>query len=169
MKSKGFTLLETVVAMMIMAGAILLLTNSWGGAFMRIRKTQTSFEVAAMLERKMNDIELEYRGKALDSIPEEKTGDFGSDYPQYTWKLESKKLEFPDISSALTAREGGADQMLMSVVKQLSDMIGKSIKEVTVSVIFSPPGAKKPMEYSVTTYFVDFDKDFNVGLPSGGP
>ena len=163
----GFTLLETVIAMVIMAGSILLLANSWSGAYMRVRKTQTNFEIATMLERKMNDVELEYRGKALDEIPESKDGDFGSDYPQYSWKLASKKLEFPDISGSLTARAGGADQMLMSVIKQLTDILGKSIKEVTVSVIYKPEG-RKPTENSVTTYFLDYDKDISLGLPTGG-
>lgn len=165
-KAGGFTLLETVIAMVIMAGALLLLSSSWSGTFMRLRKTQQSFEVAAMLERKMNDIEIEFRGKSLDEIPEEKEGDFGSDYPNYSWKMSSKKLEFPDISSALTARDGGADQTLMGVIKQLTDVLGKSIKEVTVTVILAGP--KKPLEFSVTTYFVDYDKDISLGLPTGG-
>ncbi len=165
--SRGFTLLETVIAMVIMAGSILLLTSSWSGSFMRVRKTQTNFEIAAMLERKMNDVELEYRGKSLDEIPEDKGGDFGSDYPQYTWKISSKKLEFPDISSALSAKDGGADAMLMSVIKQLSEILGKSIKEVSVSVTYKPEG-QKPNEQSITTYFIDYDKDVNIGLPTGG-
>lgn len=163
--SQGFTLLETVIAMVIMAGALVLLSNSWGGSFMRIRKTQQTFEVAAMLERKMNDIELEYRGKSLDEIPDEKDGDFGSEYPQYAWKLKARKLEFPDISSALTAQEGGAGAMLMSMVKQLSEYIGQSVKEVTVTVVLT--NNKKPLEFSVTTYFVDYDKEMNFGMPGG--
>jgi general secretion pathway protein I len=164
---RGFTLLETVIAMVIMAGAILLLTNSWAGSFMRVRKTQMNFEIASMLERKMNDVELEYRGKSLEEIPEDKSGDFGSDYPQYSWQITSKKLEFPDISSALTAQQGGADQTLMSIIKQLTEVLGKSIKEVTVTVFYKPPNQKQ-LDVSVTTYFIDYDKDVPLGLPMGG-
>lgn len=166
MKSaKGFTLIETVIAMVILSGALLLLANSWGASFARLKKTQQAFEVSAMLERKMTDIELEYRGKSLDEIPEEKSGDFGSEYPQYSWKLKSKKLEFPDISSALTAQSGGADQMLMSLVKQLSEYIAKAIKEVKVTVVYT--ANKKPLEFSVVTYFVDYDKEVSFGMPGG--
>lgn len=163
--AKGFTLIETVIAMVILSSALLLLANSWGASFARLKKTQQAFEVSAMLERKMTDIELEYRGKSLDEIPEEKSGDFGSDYPQYSWKLKSKKLEFPDISSALTAQSGGADQMLMSLVKQLSEYIAKAIKEVKVTVVYT--ANKKPLEFSVVTYFVDYDKEVSFGMPGG--
>lgn len=130
---------------------------------MRIKKTQHAFEISALLERKMVEIETKYRGKPLEEISEEEEGDFGEEYPQYSWKLSSKKLDFPDIASTLIAREGGADQMLLNIVRQLSDQISKSVKEVTVTVIYKQP--KKNLEYSLTTYFVDYDKEMSIGAP----
>lgn len=153
--------------MVILSSALVLLTTSWSSAFLKVRKTQQQFEVAAMLERKMSEIELEYRGKSTDEIPEEANDDFGSDFPQYSWKMKSKKLEIPDISSTLSAKDGGADELLMSVIKQLTDGMSKAIKEVTVTVIYNP-GKGKPQEYSVTTYFVDFEKDLALAVPTGG-
>jgi general secretion pathway protein I len=155
-----------MVAMMILSGALLLLANSWGSAFSRLRKTQTSFEIAALLERKITELEIEYRNKSLDEIPEDRSDDFGSEYPQYTWKLTSKKLEFPDLTTVLTSKDGGADEMTLSIIKQLTDTIAKSVKEMTVTVIFTPPSGK-PLTNSVTTYFVDYSKDVKVGMPGG--
>ena len=85
MKKNGFTLIETVIAMVILSSGLLLLANSWSGSFMRVRKTQLSTEVSALLERKMTEVEMEYTGKPLESIPEEKEDDFGSEYAQYSW------------------------------------------------------------------------------------
>lgn len=164
-QKSGFTLIETLLAMVILSSALLLLTSSWSGATLRVKKTQQRFEVAALLERKMSEIELEYRGKSLDEIPEEKSEDFGSEYPQYSWKMASKKLEIPDISSTLSSKDGGADEFLMSLIKQLTEGLSKAIKEVTVTVIFN--NGKKPQEYSVTTYFVDYDREFALGIPGG--
>lgn len=163
---KGFTLLETLLALVIMSTALLLLTSSWSSAYLRIRKTQTQFEVAFLLERKMTELELEYRGKSIDEIEEERNDDFGSEYPQYAWRMTSQKLELPDISSTLTAQDGGADELTMSIVKQLTEGLSKSIKEVTVTVIRKDT-KPKPTEYSVTTYFVDYNKDLQLGLPAG--
>lgn len=168
MKKRGFTLVETVIAMTIISSGLLLLANSWSGSFMRVRKTQLSTEVAALLERKMVEVELKYTSKPLDSIPEEEEDDFGSEYPQYSWKMESREFEVPDFSAALTAKAGGADEMTLTVMKTLATHLSKSIKEVKVTVLVK--GGKKPLAFSATQYFVDFDKPLPMpGVPGGGP
>lgn len=164
MKKNGFTLIETVIAMVILSSGLLLLANSWSGSFMRVRKTQLSTEVSALLERKMTEVEMEYTGKPLESIPEEKEDDFGSEYPQYSWKMEAKEFQVPDMTASLTARSGGADEMTLTVMKTLSEHLAKSIKEVKVTVIYK--GAKKPLTFSATQYFVDYDKQIQMpGMP----
>ena len=129
---------------------------------MRIRKAQLAFEVSSMLDRKMAEIDREYREKSISEIPEEKEGDFGDKYPQYSWKLKSKKLEFPDLSSSLSSRDGGVDEKTQMIIKQMTTLISKSIKEVTLTV--SLKQEKKPLEFSVTTYFVDFSKEPSIGM-----
>ena len=131
---------------------------------MRVKKTQLSTEVTALLERKMAEVEMEYTGKPLDSIPEEKEDDFGSDYPQYSWKMESKEFEVPDISATLTATDkgNGVDELQLTMMKTLTQHLSKTIKEVKVSIIFK--GGKKPLEFSATQYFVDYDKE--IPMPS---
>lgn len=132
---------------------------------MRLRKTQLSTEVSALLERKMVEIEMEYAGKPLDSIPEEKEDDFGSEYPQYSWKMETKEFEVPDFSATLTAQSGGADELTLTVMKTLAEHLGKSVKEVKVSVIYK--GGKKPLQFSATQYFVDYDKEIQLPAMPG--
>jgi general secretion pathway protein I len=163
---KGFTLLETLLAVVILSMGILLLTQSWSGSYLRIRKTQLNQDVAALLERKMAEIDLEYRGKPLETIPEEKEDDFGSENPKYRWKMTSKEFQSPNLSSILMKQEGGANEMLMMVIQQLTDHLSKTIKEVKVSVIYT--GGKKPLEYSVVTYFVDYNKPLSIGGSTGG-
>lgn len=165
-KRKGFTLLETLLAMVILSTGILLLTNSWSGSFARIRKTQLTNEISALLERKMVEIEVEYAGKPLESIPEERAEDFSEDFSQYSWRMQSKELEVPDLSASLSAREGGANEMLITVIRQLSEHLAKSVKEVKVVIIYK--GGKKPLEYSATTYFVDYDRPLAIGGAGGG-
>ena len=165
MKNKGFTLLEVLIAMALLTVALVLLANSWSAAFARVEKTQISFELATHLERKMNEFERKYKGKPLSEIQDEESGDFGDEDTKYAWKMSSKKFNFPDIASTLAAREGGVDTMTMTVIKQMTDQISKSVKEVTVTIIYKHK--KKNLEATATTYYIDYDKGMNLGLPGG--
>lgn len=164
MKKRGFTLLEVLLAMVILSSGLLLLTNSWSGSFLKIRKTQVNNEVAALLERKMVELDLKYRGKPIDSIPEEESDDFGSEYPQYRWAMASKEFEFPDISSVLIAQDGGAQDTMIQIMKLLTEHLKKSVKEVKVSVFYKKNN--RETEYTVTTLYVDYEKQ--IPLPGGG-
>jgi len=163
--ARGFTLIETVLAMTIMASGLLLLVQTWAGSFVRMDRAQSSFEIAALLERKMVDYELKYRGKNIDSIPESEEGDFEGS-PRFSWSMASKPLEFPNLATALYSQDGGVDQMTASLIQTFSETLSKAVKELTVTVTYTAPG-KKPMNYSVTTYFVDYDKSLSVGMPGG--
>jgi general secretion pathway protein I len=155
-KKNGFTLIETILAMVILSSGVMLLANSWSGSYMFVRKTQLNTEIAALLERKMVEVEIEYAGKPLESIDEEKSDDFGSEYPQYSWKMTSKEMELPNITATMTAAAGGADEMALTVMRTLTEHLSKSIKEVKVTVIYK--AGKKPLEVSATQYFVDYDR-----------
>ena len=123
---RAFTLLEVLLAMVLLSAALMLLANSWSAAFNRVKKTQISFELASLLERKMNDFERKYKGKPLSEIQDSEEDDFGDEYPQYSWNMKSKKFEFPDIASTLTAKDGGVDAMTQMVIKQMTEQISKN-------------------------------------------
>lgn len=161
---KGFSLLEVLIAMMILASGVILLVNSWGSSYRKLKKTQTQFEMAALIERKMVELEIEYQDKPLDSIDEEREDDFGDEYPQYAWRMKSKELEIPDLTPLFTSADGGASPELIEVVKRLTEQLSKSIREVQLTVIYK--AQPKNIEYSVTRYFVDYNR--SLSLPGGG-
>ncbi|MEK6627580.1 MAG: prepilin-type N-terminal cleavage/methylation domain-containing protein [Bdellovibrionota bacterium] len=163
---KGFTLIEVVLALMVMASGLFILTNSWSGTYNRLRKTQIQVQIAALLERKVTEIEREYKNKSLESIPEEKEDNFGSELPQYSWKLKSKKFEMPDLSAALISQDGGADQTTLSLMKVYTDYLSKTVKEINVSVIFKE--GKKPLVADVTIYMIDYNQPLPLPGAGGG-
>ncbi|MFN7904559.1 MAG: type II secretion system protein [Pseudobdellovibrionaceae bacterium] len=167
MKNKsGFSLLEVIISMVILSSGVILLVSSWANSYKRLNKTQVQFEMAALLERKMVELRKEYEGKPLESIDEEKAEDFGEDYPQYSWKMKSQELEFPDLTALLVSEDGGATQEMLTLVKTMTEHFNKSVKEVKVTVIHKNKGNAKPIEFSVTTYFVDYDKE--IAMPGAG-
>lgn len=166
LRQSGFTLLEVLIAMIILASGVMLLAQSWSSSYNRIRKTQKNVEITALLERKLAETDMKYRGKSIDSIPESE-GDEFEGYPEYSWKLESKKFEMPDLTSILIGRDGGVDQMMMQLMKQFSEHLSNSIKEVKITVTYKVK--EKEFEYSATLLFVDYDKQLPLpSIPGGG-
>lgn len=163
----GFTLIETMIAMMIMAGAIMILATSWSGNVARVKSARLNNTMAALLERKMTETEILYKDKPLNEIVEEDSGDFGDKYPEFRWEMTSKEFEMPNLSSALISQEGGADEMLLTIVRTMSEHISQTVKEVNVAVIYKSRAGRE-IKSSVTTYFIDYAKPLPLpGLPGG--
>ncbi|MCS6838006.1 MAG: type II secretion system GspH family protein [Bdellovibrionaceae bacterium] len=151
-KKLGFTLLETLIAVVILAGGLYAIGIAWSGALARLNKIKINYEMSRLLEEKMGEIEFEYRNQSIQQIPEELTGDFGSDMPNYSWRLTSKKMEFPDLSNFFRGQEGEIDQITLMVAQQIQRILNQSVKEVTVTVI----SRQSPnLTQSVTTLFVE--------------
>ncbi|AGH95742.1 type II secretion system protein [Pseudobdellovibrio exovorus] len=163
-KTRGFTLIEVVLAMAVMASGLFILVNSWSGTYSRLVKTQAQVQLAALLERKVAEIEREYKNKSLESIPEEKEDNFGSDLAQYSWKLKSRKLEVPDLSAALAAQDGEVNSSMIEIMKTFTDHLSKSVKEVNISVTYNE--GRKPLTADVTIYMVDYDRP--LPIPGAG-
>ena len=167
---KGFTLIETLIAMVVLAGALIVLGNAWSSSLNAIRKSRSLTTLSLLLQRKMTEYEIKFKDKGTSEVPEEETGDFGNDFAPYTWKMQSRKIEMPDLSNSLTARAGGATETEIMIVKQLQEVLEKSIKELKVTVFWTQGG--KVQEYSLTTYLVDYDQAGSIpglnGVGGGG-
>jgi general secretion pathway protein I len=152
---RGFTLIETLVALVIVAAAIVSASMSWSGTFMRIRKAGIAYDVATLLERKMVEIEAQYANKPVGEIPKEDGEDFGEDYPQYRWEMKSQDLKFPDLSPLLVGQgPDGAPEALLSMIKQMTEFFGTVVKEVRVTVFVKAPNGRET-QFSASQYFVD--------------
>lgn len=168
-QSAGFSLLEVLVAVIILSGALVMLSSSWSGSLMAFRKSQTLTTIAYLLKRKMTELEVKYRPDSGLIPPEEEEGNFGDTYKDYRWEMKSKQLEFPDLSSVLTSKEGGGggNEMMITTVKQMTEQISQNIREMTLTV-FAKVG-KRELQYSVTSYNVNFSSGLNIpGIPPAG-
>lgn len=161
----GFTLVEVLVAMVIMIGGVIVIANAWSGNFSRVRSARINNVAATLLERKMTEIEFEFYDKSIDEVREEDAGDFGAMYPGYSWEMKAKEFEMPDLSGALTSREGGADETLLMIMRTTAEFFKKSVKEVSVTVIYKPRKGN-PIRHTVTTFLVDYTKE--MPLPGVG-
>lgn len=166
MNSKGFTLIEVIVATFLLAGALIVLSNSWSGSLNAFRKSRHITTVSLLLQKKVTETELRAQNKGVSDVPEEEAGDFGSDFPEFSWKIETKKLEMPDLASILTARDGGAQEIEMTIIRQITEAIENAVKELRVTVVWKRKD--QSLEYSITTYLVDEQQKDLLGNLGGG-
>jgi hypothetical protein len=146
------------VALVITVSTGMILANAWSGNYKRIRKSTLKLNVTQLLERKMVEIEAKNYRKKITEIKEEE-GNFGKDFPQYRWTFSTQPFVMPDLAPLLTSKSEGADQMLLTVLKKMQEAVNKAVLEGTVTVYVNYAG--KEINYSVTTYFVDFESEIN--------
>lgn len=165
---RGFTLLEVLIAMSILAGAIFVLATTWSGNVSRVRNMQVQATMTTLLQKLMTETRLKYEGQ-IDLIPEEEVGEF-ENLQNYTWRITSREFELPNLSSLILSQEGEADQFLMDAIDQFTDHLSEAVKEVTGTVIYSRN--ERTLEVSASTYFINFDLSMPAlealgGLPAG--
>lgn len=88
-RSGGFTLLEVLVALVILGVALVGLLSAQSAA-VRLRSQAEELTLATfLLERQMTEME-------MGDFPEigKKEGDFGDDYPGYAWQITVSETPF---------------------------------------------------------------------------
>ncbi len=159
--SRGFTLIETLVALVVTVSAGLLLANSWSSNYVRVRKTTLHNNVALLLERKAVELQAKYHGKKLDQIKEEE-GDFGKEFPEFKWKFATQPFIMPDLTESLGDKKSEMDPTALTVLSKLQEVMGKAILEGKITIMATV--YDKIREYTVTLYFVDYESEIAVGM-----
>lgn len=162
--ARGFTLLETMLALGILASGLVLISQTWGGSTQRLLKAKLNHEVASLLEKQTALLVNKYEKEDFASIPEEESGDFGKEFSSYKWTAETKEFAMPDLSGILMNNDGGADQTLLSMIDQMSEHFSKAVKELKVTLIYKSASGKE-LKWSVVTYLVHYDEPISVGAP----
>ncbi len=160
-RRQGFTLLEVLIALIVTVAAGVLLSTAWSGNLLRVRKSTLNDNVAQLLQRKIAEINAENSKKKFNEIHDEE-GNFGDEYPQYRWTFTTQKFVLPDLGAIMAAQEGGANQMLVTMLTKMREIMNKAILEATVTVYARIKN--KQLSYSVTYYIVDYDDPITIGM-----
>lgn len=89
-KVAGFTLLEVMVAMAILAMTLVAVYQLQSQSISLATESRFRTSAALLAQSKMADIEA-----AASLATRTEDGDFGPDYPQYSWRLEITDTELP--------------------------------------------------------------------------
>ena len=163
LSGRGFSLFEVLIAMAIMASAAILLYVSWSGNQLRIQKMAINNQSAFLLDQIISELEIKYTQR-ISELPENDEGPF-EDKPRFSWAMESKKFEMPNLQSLLIA-SGQGDENLLMMTDQLTEYLNNSIREMKVTVKYT--FGKRSVKYSATTFLVDYNFIPPWGSSGGG-
>ncbi len=158
-KQSGFTLMETLIAMLILSGALVVLHSTWSGSLLAVKKSQGLQTVATLLQRKVVEVQAEMRGLKFNEIKESESGDFGEEYPGFSWGYTVQDFPAPDLRSAVGGASGDGQQIddfTGTILSKFSEHLEKSVKELRITVFWQQ--GEKTLEYSITTLLVDYER-----------
>jgi prepilin-type N-terminal cleavage/methylation domain-containing protein len=160
--SKGFTLIEVLVSILILAVTSIILYQSWNGSLNAIRKGRNYNTVFLLLQRKVTEFEVESRTKKIDELKDSDEGDFGSSYPDFSWQIKLQPFVVPPINPPKKKNDVGTTQITETVFKVISGYFEKAVREVLITVNYKANG--KTLKYSVSTIYVDYTQPLPTGF-----
>jgi general secretion pathway protein I len=92
----GFTLLEVMVALAILAGALVLISRGVAQSVRQANHARQTRTAALLMRMKMADVEADLYKNGFSDFPEEDGGNFGEQgFPSFRWIMRAEKVELP--------------------------------------------------------------------------
>ena len=96
----GFTLIEVMIALAILAGGLVFLMRSTASNIFAAQKAQMLTAASSLARAKMYDIEERLVSEGFQELDKAEEGTFSDEgWPAITWKVEIIKIELPDMAS----------------------------------------------------------------------
>ena len=108
---KGFTLLEVMVALAIMAGVILTVISSFNFHLSLVARDREETTALLLARAKLEELEL-LKGEELQDVQD---GTFAPDYPDIAWKLEVEPTMLPILKKLILTVTWGAEKRTLSL------------------------------------------------------
>jgi general secretion pathway protein I len=94
MTNKGFTLLEVMIAVALIAIALTTLLGSQSQSVSFANSAKFETMAALLAQSKMSEVNMQKAGTLTSD-----SGDFGEDYPGYTWEVNVSEIAIPGIDT----------------------------------------------------------------------
>lgn len=173
----GFTLLEVLIALAILASAMTVLMGTMANSGQQAVYANQLSRVSLLAQSKMVDIEYELMEEGFSDHMEQLRGDFRAEgYPEIRWEADIHPVEIPpgveeellgqvnaqlfggqDAKGALKGNAAFSSKlpMLVSIVPRMINHIGQKTRRVRLTLHYDFAG--QPQTLTVTQYVVNQD------------
>ena len=153
--AKGFSLVEVLVSVLILAGLISIVVQLSYGNTRRMRKSLQLEKIASLLELKMLDLEEEFKGEKISDLPEQGEGEFENE-KHYFWGYKTQPLALPPLETLLSLIQLPKNELNIKMVNTLINVLSGTVVELKLTVHYGG-GREKPLSYSLVSYFVNYE------------
>lgn len=187
-RTKGFSLLEVLLALAIMASVIAVLMGTMSQSGQQSIYSSNLTQASLLARSKMVDLEYVVMEEGFSTAERTYGGYFDDEgFPEFRWEARIEPIEIPpDAQEEFTAQvnsqlfggmepDGGALSgnaafsamlpMLMGQLPEFVNQIGERVRRITLTVYFEFVGRDIPVE--ITHYVVDVEQgEFHMfGMP----
>jgi len=165
----GFSLIEVLTAVLLLAGFIALIVQISYGTRNRMQKTLQLEKISQLLESKMLELRGTYRGPDILKLPEEGEGVF-EDHPDHSWIYKTQTIPLPDSDLILSLIGLPDNSLNQKVIDVFQSVLSNTIIEIELTVFYQIPKSRgKTVQLSLSSYFVNYEQapDFVLNQMSG--
>lgn len=161
----GFTLLEVMIALAIMAIAVASVTLLKSNATRNLEASKKMTIVTMLARNAMIEAETTIEGKTFTEVKEEETGQFEAPYQEYQWirKVKEVEIALPNLGDLMKKMGGGEDtedpnsgnvfaEQLMKIV---SKYLSEAVREVSVTIKW--PTSRGSDTFTLTTLWINLN------------
>lgn len=109
---KGFTLLEIMISLAIMAGVVLTVITSFNYHLSVVSRDKEETIAVLLARGKMDD-------PSFKGLQENK-GTFAPDHPDMTWQVDTSPTELPGLNKVILTVGWGGDKNKLSLVEYIA-------------------------------------------------
>lgn len=154
---RGFTLIEVMAAVMILAIALLSLLRANEQTLLLQGRAQNITTASLLAQEKISEILIDPA-----ALAESEEGDFGERFPYWRWSMENEEIDLPYDFDALQASEAGGTGTGAGSSALANDTL-PTIQQVTLTIFW--PEGNGEAELTVVEYVADIPR-FEGGPPS---
>lgn len=175
MKSeKGFTLVEVLIAIMLLAVFSTVYVTSQGNNILNSSIMREDALLARLCEEVINEIIINppQFSASLTLAPETKSFE-QSAYGNYEYTIEYKELEVPDIAKLVNSKKGkdenesknrDNEEGANEIEKMILDQVQKNLKTMIYQVSVTVKNKKTNFNYTLSTWLSNNKAKIQVGL-----
>jgi prepilin-type N-terminal cleavage/methylation domain-containing protein len=166
MSQRGFTLLEVMISLGLIAVIVLAVFLAQGGGLAASTRNKNVLIAANLARNLINEQELKWEGTPFDRLPKNENGNFAEPYEAYTWEITYEEVDFGVLSELILRQQqesGDTPQQNSDQVVQLfEDYLKRSVRRMLITIRWPESGGTTTQSY--TQLLVNYDQEFGVGL-----